>query len=92
MSDMRRLLQLVLPHWHWLAAGALFGVIAIVSASSNYLCRRLAPADHRLALLEDLHQGNWMVVIGQQDVPGSDEVLIRIEAPAYLVPGNIELG
>ena len=31
MSDMRRLLQLVLPHWPWLAAGALFGVIAIGS-------------------------------------------------------------
>ena len=28
MSDMRRLLRLVLPHWYWLAAGALFGVIA----------------------------------------------------------------
>ena len=31
MSDMRRLLRLVLPHWQWLAAGALFGVIAIGS-------------------------------------------------------------
>ncbi len=31
MSDWRRLLRLVLPHWPWLAAGALFGVIAIGS-------------------------------------------------------------
>ncbi|MEX1295999.1 MAG: thiol reductant ABC exporter subunit CydC [Candidatus Limnocylindrales bacterium] len=31
MSDLRRLLGLVLPHWPWLAAGALFGVIAIGS-------------------------------------------------------------
>ena len=28
MNDMRRLLQLVVPHWHWLAAGALFGIVA----------------------------------------------------------------
>jgi ATP-binding cassette subfamily C protein CydC len=28
VSDVRRLLRLVLPHWHWLAAGVLFGVIA----------------------------------------------------------------
>jgi thiol reductant ABC exporter CydC subunit len=28
---MRRLLRLVLPHWPWLAAGALFGIIAIGS-------------------------------------------------------------
>ena len=28
MSDMRRLLRLILPHWYWLAAGVLFGVIA----------------------------------------------------------------
>ena len=29
MSDLRRLLRLVLPHWPWLAAAALFGVVAI---------------------------------------------------------------
>lgn len=28
MSDMRRLLRLIVPHWYWLAAGVLFGVIA----------------------------------------------------------------
>ena len=31
MSDLRRLLRLVLPHWPWLAAGVLLGVIAIGS-------------------------------------------------------------
>ncbi|MGD8684953.1 MAG: thiol reductant ABC exporter subunit CydC, partial [Chloroflexota bacterium] len=31
MNDLRRLLRLVLPHWPWLAAGTLFGVIAIGS-------------------------------------------------------------
>ena len=31
MSDMRRLMQLVLQHWPWLAAGGLFGVIAVGS-------------------------------------------------------------
>lgn len=31
MTDVRRLLRLVLPHWHWLAIGAFFGVIAIGS-------------------------------------------------------------
>ncbi len=29
MSDIRRLLRLVLPHWPWLAAGMLFGIIAV---------------------------------------------------------------
>jgi ATP-binding cassette, subfamily C, bacterial CydC len=29
VSDLRRLLRLVLPHWPWLAAAALFGVVAI---------------------------------------------------------------
>jgi ATP-binding cassette subfamily C protein CydC len=31
MSDMRRLMRLVLAHWQWLAVGAFFGVIAIGS-------------------------------------------------------------
>jgi len=31
MSDIRRLLRLVVPHWPWLAAGALFGIIAVGS-------------------------------------------------------------
>ena len=31
MSDLRRLLRLILPHWQWLAVGGLFGVIAIGS-------------------------------------------------------------
>jgi len=31
VSDLRRLLRLVLPHWRWLAVGGLFGVIAIGS-------------------------------------------------------------
>jgi ATP-binding cassette subfamily C protein CydC len=31
MSDMRRLMRLVLDHWQWLAVGAFFGVIAIGS-------------------------------------------------------------
>ena len=31
MSDMRRLMQLVLEHWPWLVAGALFGIIAVGS-------------------------------------------------------------
>ncbi len=31
MSDLRRLLRLVLPHWRWLLGGVLFGVIAIGS-------------------------------------------------------------
>jgi ATP-binding cassette, subfamily C, bacterial CydC len=29
VSDLRRLLRLVLPHWPWLAAAGLFGVVAI---------------------------------------------------------------
>ncbi len=31
MSEVRRLLRLALPHWTWLAAGALLGVIAVGS-------------------------------------------------------------
>ena len=31
MSDLRRLLRLVLPHWPWLAAAGLFGAVAIAS-------------------------------------------------------------
>ena len=49
MSDMRRLLQLILQHWTWLAAGALFGVIAIGSnvalmGLSAYLISKAAVA------------------------------------------------
>ena len=35
MSDMRRLLRLVLEHRSWLAAGALFGVIAAALTSND---------------------------------------------------------
>jgi len=31
MSDLRRLMKLVLEHWPWLVAGALFGVVAVAS-------------------------------------------------------------
>ena len=51
MSDLRRLLRLVLPHWHWLLAGALFGIIAVGSnvalmGLSAYLISKAAIASN----------------------------------------------
>jgi ATP-binding cassette subfamily C protein CydC len=49
MSDLRRLLRLVVPHWHWLALAALLGVIAVganvaLMGLSAYLISRAAIA------------------------------------------------
>ncbi len=49
MSDLRRLLRLVLPHWPWLAAGVLLGVLAVGSnvalmGLSAYLISKAAVA------------------------------------------------
>jgi ATP-binding cassette subfamily C protein CydC len=49
MSDVRRVLRLVLPHWPWLALGALLGVIAIganvaLMGLSAYLISKAAVA------------------------------------------------
>ena len=51
MSDLRRLLRLVLPHWRWLLTGALFGVIAVGSnvalmGLSAYLISKAAIASN----------------------------------------------
>ena len=52
LSDLRRLLRLVLPHWRWLRPGVLFGVIAIGSnvalmGLSAYLISKAAIATRR---------------------------------------------
>jgi thiol reductant ABC exporter CydC subunit len=49
VSVTRRLLRLILPHWHWLAGGALLGVLAVGSnvalmALSAYLISKAAVA------------------------------------------------